>query len=99
MRRTSNPLPWHDVRNAFRFRIQSGFGKLSLFYGTDSCCIIAAQQVGGPEPREATFASSVIRLSCSLAPWPGQLNRSTSLVMDQTFESEIVLRACNPLIS
>src|SRR5262245_33645716 len=34
-----------------------------------------AQQIVGPEPREASFASSVIRLSCSVAPWPGQLHR------------------------
>src|SRR5215471_7713348 len=33
------------------------------------------EQMVGPEPREATFASSVIRRSCSVAPWPGQLNR------------------------
>jgi hypothetical protein len=32
----------------------------------------------GPEPQEATFASNVIRRSCSVAPWPGQLNRSTA---------------------
>src|SRR6185503_4867119 len=38
-------------------------------------CIGDAQQIVGPEPREATFASSVIRLSCSVAPWPGQLKR------------------------
>jgi hypothetical protein len=36
----------------------------------------AAQQIVGPEPREATFASSVILRSCSVAPWPGQLRRS-----------------------
>src|SRR6185436_11446967 len=41
-------------------------------------CIGDAQQIVGPEPREATFASSVIRLSCSVAPWPGQLRRSAS---------------------
>src|SRR6185295_1665669 len=35
----------------------------------------AAEQIVGPEPREASFASSVIRLSCSVAPWAGQLNR------------------------
>src|SRR6185295_17235039 len=33
------------------------------------------QQIVGPEPREACFASSVIRLSCSVTPWPGQLRR------------------------
>ena len=33
------------------------------------------QQIVGPEPRAACFASSVIRRSCSVAPWPGQLNR------------------------
>src|SRR6478735_1718277 len=38
-------------------------------------CSGETQQIVGPEPREATFASSVIRLSCSVAPWPGQLNR------------------------
>ena len=32
-------------------------------------------QIVGSEPREATFASSVVRRNCSLAPWPGQLNR------------------------
>src|SRR5438874_503271 len=34
------------------------------------------QQIVGPEPRGATFASSVIRRSCSVTPWPGQLRRS-----------------------
>ncbi len=34
------------------------------------------EQIVGPEPLEACFASSVIRLSCSVAPWPSQLNRS-----------------------
>ena len=38
------------------------------------------EQIVGPEPREATFASSVIRLSCSVAPWPGQLKRSVPLL-------------------
>src|ERR1700749_3436096 len=28
-----------------------------------------------------TFASSVIRLSCLVAPWPDQLNRSTAFLM------------------
>jgi hypothetical protein len=30
----------------------------------------------GPQPRAASFASDVIRRSCLVAPWPGQLNRS-----------------------
>src|ERR1041384_1901825 len=41
----------------------------------------AAQQIVGPEPRAACFASSVIRLSCSVAPWPGQLNRCALINM------------------
>src|SRR6185295_9883984 len=32
-------------------------------------------QIVGSEPQEATFASSVIRQSCSVAPWLGQLRR------------------------
>src|SRR5215471_10681816 len=32
-------------------------------------------QIVGPEPRGASFASSVIRRRCSVAPWPGQLRR------------------------
>jgi hypothetical protein len=43
------------------------------------CRRVAAQQIVGPEPREASFASSVIRRSCSVAPWPGQLNRWPSV--------------------
>jgi hypothetical protein len=35
----------------------------------------AVEQIVGPEPRAAPFASSVIRRSCSVAPWPGQLKR------------------------
>ena len=35
----------------------------------------ATEQIVGREPREACFASSVIRLSCPVAPWPGQHNR------------------------
>ena len=34
-----------------------------------------AQQIVGPEPREATFASSLVRRSYSVTPWSGQLNR------------------------
>jgi len=30
----------------------------------------AAEQIAGPEPRAASFASSVIRRSCSVVPWP-----------------------------
>ena len=41
----------------------------------------AIQQIVGSEPREASFASSVIRLSCSVAPWPGQLHRYPALNM------------------
>jgi len=41
----------------------------------------ALEQIVGPEPRAASFASSVIRLSCSVAPWPGQLNRSVALTL------------------
>src|SRR5215471_9219558 len=39
------------------------------------------EQMVGPEPREASFASSVVRRSCSVAPWPGQLNRWPSSLM------------------
>ena len=38
-----------------------------------------AQQIVGPEPREASFASSLFRLSCSVTPWPGQLRRWASI--------------------
>ena len=41
----------------------------------------ALEQIVGPEPRAASFASSLVRRSCSLAPWPGQLRRSTSFSM------------------
>src|ERR1043166_8165159 len=41
----------------------------------------AIEQIVGPEPREASFASSVIGLSCSVAPWPGQLKRSTHCML------------------
>ena len=34
----------------------------------------AREQIVGPEPRAATFASSLVRLSCSVAPWPGELD-------------------------
>jgi hypothetical protein len=44
----------------------------------------AAEQIVGPEPREAPFASSVVRLSCSVAPWPGQLNRYPANQMKRT---------------
>jgi hypothetical protein len=43
----------------------------------------AVEPIVGPEPREATFASSVIRLSCSEGPWPGQLRRSVASLMCQ----------------
>ena len=36
---------------------------------------VAIEQIVGPEPRAACFASSAVRLSCSVAPWPGQLKR------------------------
>src|ERR1044072_266524 len=35
----------------------------------------AVEQIVGPEPREAPFASRVIRTRCSAAPAPGHLNR------------------------
>jgi hypothetical protein len=38
------------------------------------------EQIVGPEPREATFASSMIWLSCSVTPWPGQLNRYPTML-------------------
>src|SRR5215831_10466028 len=40
----------------------------------------ATQQIVGPGPRAASFASSVVRRSCSVAPWPGQLRRWASVV-------------------
>ncbi len=40
-----------------------------------------AQQIVGPEPREAPFASIVLRRSCSVTPWPGQLNRYRARVL------------------
>ena len=42
-----------------------------------------------PEPRKACFASSVIRLSYSLAPWPGQLNRYALAMNSHSAESEL----------
>jgi len=39
----------------------------------------AVEQIVGPEPREASFASSVVRRRCSVAPWPGQLRRYAEL--------------------
>src|SRR5262249_15483194 len=35
------------------------------------------------EPREACFASSAVRLSGSVAPWPGQLRRSTAFILER----------------
>ena len=40
-----------------------------------------AQQIVGPEPREATFASSLVRRSCSVTPWPGQLKRYAATIL------------------
>jgi hypothetical protein len=34
---------------------------------------LAPNKIVRPEPREATFAPSAIRLSCLVPPWPGQL--------------------------
>ena len=34
----------------------------------------------GPEPREAGFASSLVRRSCSVTPGPGQLNRYPTML-------------------
>ena len=45
------------------------------------------EQIVGPEPREATFASSAIRLSCSVAPWPGQLRRYPALLAMSEYRS------------
>jgi hypothetical protein len=41
----------------------------------------ATEQIVGPEPRGASFASSVIRLICLVPPWPGQLRRYPALNM------------------
>ena len=41
----------------------------------------ATQQIVGPEPREASFASSLVRRSCSVTAWPGQLNRYPASIM------------------
>jgi hypothetical protein len=49
------------------------------------------QQIVGPEPREASFASSVIRLSCPVAPWPGQLRRWGATHKMKTLFSLIVV--------
>jgi len=48
-----------------------------------------AQQIVGPEPREACFASSVIRPSYAVAPWPGQLRRYAAIAQNayETFSS------------
>jgi len=53
--------------------------------------LAATEQIVGPEPRGATFASNVIRLSCSVAPWPGQLNRwvAVTTMLRAALESDI----------
>src|SRR6267142_6617195 len=45
--------------------------------------LAATEQIVGPEPRGATFASGVIRLTCSAAPWPGRLNRYAASLCEQ----------------
>jgi hypothetical protein len=52
-----------------------------------------AQQIVGPEPREATFASNVIRRSCSVAPWPGQLRRYPPPLFDNWQKQDRLLLA------
>jgi hypothetical protein len=55
------------------------------------------EQIVGPEPREATFAPSVIRLSYSVAPWPGQLRRSVALmtVHEDIFATVVAFQTTN----
>jgi Carboxypeptidase regulatory-like domain len=57
----------------------------------------AVEQIVGPEQREATFASSSIRRSYSVAPWPGQLRRSTPRTseMKRLFSSLVVFAFCS----
>src|SRR6185295_8974472 len=42
-------------------------------------------------PREAPFASSLIRLSCSVAPWPRQLKRYAPLLTMRLFLALILI--------
>ena len=73
-------------RNSYRERIKKQFPSarrvchriLCAQENTNMLTDAHIQQIVGPGPREATFASSVVRRSCSVAPWPGQLRRSTT---------------------
>src|SRR6185369_8853463 len=82
-------VPREDLAKDCSIRVKFSYGWEDSSGETGTLCLLlqfcytneypltggAVEQIVGPEPREATFASSVIRLSRSVAPWPGQLNR------------------------